>query len=373
MKIPKKLKTVLLLLGAAAVLAAAVKYALPVLVSLAAALALEAPVRFLCRRLRLSRELASGICVICLAALLLGGLFAAGERLLREARGLCVRLPELAASAGELIGSWRAHPGAEAFGGVLDALESALSALPARLSGVLISRLPDAAAATPSALLSAATAVIGTYFSSSSMPELRRFIAAQLPEACAERLRAAVPGLRSVLAGWLRAQLGMLGATFLALALAFRLLRVDYWLTLAAATALIDALPVLGTGTVLLPWAAYELLTGSSALAAGLAVTYGAVTVLRSCLQPKLLGGALGLHPLVSLAAIYVGFRLWGVGGMIALPIAAICLCRLNDTGIIRLWKTPDREGKCTNDGNNIQYNCRSRDERAGRDEYAPR
>ena len=373
MKIPKKLKTALLVLGAAAVCAAAVKYASPLLISLGAALALEGPVRFLCRRVRLPRAIASGACVIALSAALLWGLFAAGGRLLSEARGLCARLPELTAAAGALFDSWRAHPGLEALGGVFDSLENALAALPERLSGAALSRLPDAAAWAPNALLYAATAVIGTYFASASLPELGRFAAAQLPPERAQRLRAAMPGLRGMLLGWLRAQLGMLAATFLALALAFWLLGVDYWLTLAAVTALVDALPVLGTGTVLLPWAAWELLTGSSALAAGLAVTYGAVTVLHSCLQPKLLGDGLGLHPLASLAAIYAGFRLWGVGGMIALPIAAICLCRLNDAGVIHLWKTPAAKGECTNDGNNIQYNCRSRDERAGRDEYAPR
>ena len=91
-------------------------------------------------------------------------------------------------------------------------------------------------------------------------------------------------------------------------------------------TAVVDALPVLGAGTVLLPWALYEMLTGQVPLALGLAITYAAVTVLRSAIQAKLLGDQLGLHPLASLAAIYAGWTLCGVLGMLLFPILAICV-----------------------------------------------
>ena len=104
------------------------------------------------------------------------------------------------------------------------------------------------------------------------------------------------------------------------------LLGLRYALLLAVLTAVIDALPVLGAGTVLLPWAVYDLLTGNVPLALGLAITYAAVTVLRSAIQAKLLGDQLGLHPLASLAAIYAGWTLWGVMGMLLFPILAICV-----------------------------------------------
>ena len=110
------------------------------------------------------------------------------------------------------------------------------------------------------------------------------------------------------------------------LAGAFLLLRLRYALLLALLTAVVDALPVLGVGTVLLPWALYELLTGQVPLALGLAITYAAVTVLRSAIQAKLLGDQLGLHPLASLAAIYAGWTLGGVMGMLLFPILAICV-----------------------------------------------
>ena len=109
------------------------------------------------------------------------------------------------------------------------------------------------------------------------------------------------------------------------LAAAFALLRVDYALLLALATALIDALPVLGTGTVLLPWALRMLLTGNVPLGVGLVLTYAGVTVTHQSIQAKLLGDQLGLHPLATLGAIWLGFRVWGVAGMIVFPLLAVC------------------------------------------------
>ena len=90
-----------------------------------------------------------------------------------------------------------------------------------------------------------------------------------------------------------RAGASPMGSCPVELTAAFLLLRLDYALLLALVTAVIDALPVLGTGTVLLPWAAYSFLTGNVPLGAGLAVTYAAVTVLHQSIQAKLLGDQL--------------------------------------------------------------------------------
>ena len=99
----------------------------------------------------------------------------------------------------------------------------------------------------------------------------------------------------------------------------------EYHLLLALVTALIDALPVLGTGTVLLPWAVWLLLTGNMPLGVGLVLTYAGVTITHQSIQAKLLGDQLGLHPLATLGAIWLGFRVWGVAGMIVFPLLAVC------------------------------------------------
>ena len=93
-------------------------------------------------------------------------------------------------------------------------------------------------------------------------------------------------------------------------------------LLLAAVTALVDALPVFGTGTVLLPWAAVCLLAGQAPRAVALAALYAVISAVRSLLEPKVMAAQAGLPPLAALAAMYAGFRALGVAGMILLPMA---------------------------------------------------
>ena len=129
--------------------------------------------------------------------------------------------------------------------------------------------------------------------------------------------------------------------TFFELLIGFLLLRVRGAPVIAAVTALVDALPVFGTGTVLVPWAAYCLLSGASARGIGLLISWGVTNLVRSCAQAKLLGDQIGLDPLASLTAIYIGWRVKGVIGMLLFPLILVTLCRLNDRGVIRLWKEP--------------------------------
>ena len=115
-----------------------------------------------------------------------------------------------------------------------------------------------------------------------------------------------------------RAYLILLGITFGELAAGAFLFGVPHPATAAAVVALVDLLPVLGTGIVLIPWAAVALLQGEVFLGAGLAVLYGVIALVRNLLEPKILGRQMGLHPLAALVSIYVGGRLFGLLGLFA-------------------------------------------------------
>ena len=108
---------------------------------------------------------------------------------------------------------------------------------------------------------------------------------------------------------------------------------------LAALTALVDALPVFGTGMVLVPWALGCLLLGELSRGLGLLIAWGVVSLVRSCIEAKLLGDQIGLDPLASLTAMYVGWRVWSVWGMLLFPILLVTLRQLNDKGVLRLWQ----------------------------------
>ena len=101
---------------------------------------------------------------------------------------------------------------------------------------------------------------------------------------------------------------------------------VDYALSLSLAVAAVDLLPVLGTGTVLIPWGIFSLLTKNFRLGFGLLILYALLTVVRQISEPRVLGQSLGIHPILTLVAIYGGLRLAGVWGMLLFPLALVII-----------------------------------------------
>ena len=114
---------------------------------------------------------------------------------------------------------------------------------------------------------------------------------------------------------------------------------LDYALLAAAFTALVDALPVLGTGTVLFPWALGCFLLGNTGRGLALLAVYAVGTLVHSLLEPRLLAKQADLPPVTALLAMYLGFHFMGVGGMILLPVLLLLLKQFQDAGVIRLWK----------------------------------
>ncbi len=112
--------------------------------------------------------------------------------------------------------------------------------------------------------------------------------------------------------------------TFAELLAGFYLLGIKHALLLAALTAMIDILPVLGTGTVLVPWAAVLFILGDIGTAGGITVLYAVITVIRNFAEPRIIGGQMGINPLFTLLAMFIGIKLFGVAGIFLLPVALI-------------------------------------------------
>ena len=221
----------------------------------------------------------------------------------------------------------------------LDGIIERSARLPGEVSAWALRTVTRFLSHAPDILLFIAAYTVGTFFISSRYHEVRAFIRRQIPENSRERWDEIRTGIAGTLLRWLKAQLMLACVTFFELTAGFVLLRVQYPVLIALFTAVVDALPVLGVGTVLLPWAAYCLITGETGMGIGLAVMYGVIAVIRSLLEPKLVGAELGLHPVATLIAIYVGFKTVGAAGMILFPIALIVIKHLNDERIITLWR----------------------------------
>ena len=188
---------------------------------------------------------------------------------------------------------------------------------------------PDAL--LPDAVLFAVTAILSSFMLSGELPAIRGWLRRTVRPAWLEKLQTLGGHVRTTLGGWLRAQLKLMGITFLILNAGLLLLRVRYPVLAALVITLVDALPVFGTGTILIPWALALFLRGETKTGIGLVILYGAAALSRQALEPRLVGKQVGLNPVLTLLALYTGYRLLGVGGMIVFPIAAMLFKQIWD------------------------------------------
>lgn len=303
---------------------------LPFLLALAAAAAMEPAVAFLENRLRFRRSFSAAVLTL-FALFLLGGVLAFfGTSLLRQAETLLAHLPTLAEGLPQLaknLSEQLARMGAlmppwlqDALGEFFADFSQTLSSLLGAGASWLLGKLGGFAAAVPPFLLAAATGVLAVYFTSAAYPTLRTWLS---------RLPRTDFSIRTPLLRWLKAQLTLFSLTFAQLFLGFTLLGSDFALLGAFLTAIVDLLPVFGTGTVLIPWALLSLLLGNMPKALGLAALYLTTLLVRNITEPKLLAAVAGVPPIVSLAAMYLGFCLFGVGGMILFPLLLLLGCNI--------------------------------------------
>ena len=195
------------------------------------------------------------------------------------------------------------------------------------LAGGILTHIPDQA-------FTLFTALISSFMISSRLPRIRLFLKKTFPPEKREALLNFLTGIKNTAGRWLLAQLKLTGVTLLILTLGLILLRIPYAPVWAFCIALLDALPILGTGTVLIPWSLISLLQENRVQALGLGAIYAAAALTRSLLEPRFVGKQLGLDPLITLASIYLGYRLWGFGGMILSPLLAVAALGLIPNGL---------------------------------------
>lgn len=311
----------------------------PFLMGLLLALAAEPMATFLTRRLHLPRPAAAGIAVTAAFAFLAMVLLLLCAFLVRELSLLSGILPDLeqAARTGILqTQNWLLSLAQYAPQGIrtllsdnISTLFSDGSTLVSKTTGFLLSLAGNLLSHIPDSALGLGTTVLSGYMICAKLPRIRRFLLRRIPRQRLQAISDTGKRLRRTLGAWLLAQGKLMGLTFVILLLGLVLLRIPFALLWALGICLVDAFPILGTGTVLLPWSLFLFLQGDSPRAVGILGIYVTVTLSRSILEPKLLGRHLGLDPLATLMALYAGYRLWGVGGMLLAPLLATTALQL--------------------------------------------
>lgn len=322
---------------------------LPFVLALGLAALMEPAIEVIRRRSKLQRGFLAAVFTLVLVGGLTALTVAALGQLLRQAEDALDRLPlylaglpRLADSVLQRLDRFCANcpaPLRQDVETFLEKLPEQLTAAVGSLSATLLRWMGAVVAALPNAALFCATTALAVFFTLSSYPAIAAFARRQLTEPQRRWVRGLRENLFAALGHWLRAQAILLVVTFCQLLVGFALLRQPYALLLSFLIALIDALPVFGTGTVLVPWALLLFLVGNVPRGLALTALYAVIYLVRSITEPKLVGARANLPPVAALAAMYVGFRTMGVGGMVVMPMAALVIKQLHDAGYVRIWR----------------------------------
>ncbi len=299
----------------------------------------EPIVRFGCRKLHLPRPVASSIGVSMSFAFLAIAMLLLAAFLVREVRILAGILPNLENSIRggmESMSAWLLELAGRAPGGVASILKrnindffSGSSALLERATGYLLRFASGILSQVPGRALSFGTGIIASFMISMKLPKIKAAVRNRIQAQRLQPVLDVIRRLKHTVGGWLKAQIKLSVITFSVATAGLLLLRIRYAPLWAALIALVDIFPVLGTGTVLIPWSLVAFLQGDRLLAFGLLGLYAAAAVTRTIMEPRLVGKQLGIDPLVTLLALYVGFKLFGLLGMILAPILAVTTTQL--------------------------------------------
>ncbi|HBF3457243.1 TPA: AI-2E family transporter, partial [Clostridioides difficile] len=181
--------------------------------------------------------------------------------------------------------------------------------------------------------------LIASFFFTFDYQKIVNFILKQFPEKSQFMIINIKNSSINALLKLLKAYAILLSVTFIELLIGLTILKVENAFTISVIIALVDILPVLGTGSILTPWMIISLINGNINLAIGLLILYIIITVVRQILEPKVVGHQIGLYPLITLMCMFVGAQLFGIAGLFGFPIAATIIKNLHDNGIITAFK----------------------------------
>ena len=217
--------------------------------------------------------------------------------------------------------------------------------------------IKDTVGQIPSVAIGILITVIATVFMLSDFDSIVAFITRQLSEKNRIKLNDAKTLAKNTVKTMVKAYSLIILITMTELTIGLYILKFcgvyesDYIILIALIIAIVDIIPVLGTGTVLIPWALYSLVTGKVGMGIGLVIIYAVILVIRQIIEPKLVAGQAGLSPIVTIIAMYIGTKTLGVLGFLILPFIVILIKKFNDAGIIHLFRTESVLSEDSGDG----------------------
>ena len=320
---------------------------LPFVIGFICALVLQKPIAFLSEKTRIPRALWSFILVGAILSVLVGLLVLAGYGLYAQASDLIENLtqgtPAIESSLADLSSQFEGFLN-KLPQGLADSLRSSSSSFVGTgvefLSGLIADFAAGAFMSLPALILTTVISIVACCFITADYYKITNFILCQFTEdnqrLILKTKRVFVENILKMLRGY-----GIIICiTFLELFVGLLILGIPYTATIALLIAVVDILPVLGTGAVLIPWALVDFCVGKPGTGVGLLLLYVFIIVVRNIIEPKIIGKQVGLPAIVTLIAIYIGLNLFGLYGVFVLPVIIIVLAKLQEADMIHIWKT---------------------------------
>lgn len=191
----------------------------------------------------------------------------------------------------------------------------------------------------PSILMDITFAIASSYFFALDYNNVIEAMLRQFPSEIRDKIIRAKNSALKTVKDYFRVYGIIILWTFTELIIGFSIIKVNNMFWLALVIAFIDILPIVGTGTFLIPWGVILCIVGDLKRGISILILYALITVIRQVLEPKIVGKRIGISPVLTLFSIYLGGKVMGIFGIIILPISFAVLKNWNDEGIIKLYK----------------------------------
>ena len=296
---------------------------------------LAKPLNHFLNRLHLPPFLSSILSLVLVASVFGAGVWVLFSSVIKELQGLSYKLSDIYMSASQTLRMFSQRISSFGVNFLSSQTKSTSFSLSPEFTKSIISQLSEIIASFTATLLGYAknifgiffvvfTAFLTAFFMLKDKKKISVYLHSLMGNSLYNSFQKTKKSFLGVVLGYLKAELLMGIIIFTVLLSGLSLLRVEYALLLSVLTALIDAVPLLGAGIVLIPWAIISILLKNATLGWGLISLYGVCLLTRQICEPKIIGKNLGIHPLASIIAIYIGMQLFGILGIIIGPVCAV-------------------------------------------------
>ncbi|WP_163581603.1 sporulation integral membrane protein YtvI [Gracilibacillus saliphilus] len=186
----------------------------------------------------------------------------------------------------------------------------------AYLLEIILNWLGNQVSSLPGSVMILIFSFLCTFFICKDWDKFYQYVVKKVPLSFIEIAQTVSKQIKSKIIRYLKAQLILISITFTIILIGLSLFQIKHAFTIAILMALVDLLPILGTGIIFVPWSLYLFMTGETTLAICLFSLYLFVILQRQILEPKIVSNALGIHPILTIMTIYLGFQLFGVKGI---------------------------------------------------------